>query len=1074
MLSNKWFKWRLYNKKSFLISKLLIAFLSMAFSPLQAATEGLTSEGAKETYSLSKLEEFKITGTVYDADKIPMAGVNILEKGTMNGVITDLDGHYSITVGSANAVLVFSFIGYIDENITIGNQRSVDITLIEDIQALDEVVVVGYGVQKKTDVTGAMISVDAEALNERPVSNAFEALQGRAAGVDITNSDRPGELGSITIRGVRSLTASSDPLYVVDGVPLMSESAIETLNPRDIESIDILKDASATAIYGSRGANGVIIVTTKKGKAGQYSLNYSGTVTFENIVDVNPSMNASDYITWRRWAYYNSDPENYPRGDEPNYDIDKEIFYDSYGADGGYAWANIEKGWENGTWDGSKVTSTDFTDYVTRTGVTQVHTLSASGGTDKMSTYGSFGYLDQTGTQVGQAYTRYNANLTVDITPKDWLKMGGSINASWSEQDYGMSTTGASSGSAAGSIYKAAKNIYQFAVPYDSTGERIIYPGGYQNVYTVIGEEELSTHERQMFRAIGSFHGILDFGEIFRPLEGLNYRVNFGPDFRNWREGVYIDGESVVRLGGTSYARLKNRRDFSWTLDNIITYNKEYGIHSFGLTLLQTASKWNYESSSMSAENIPKASYLWNQFSSVDITDSDYSATMSSGINDRQLTSYMARVNYTLLSKYLLTASGRYDGASQLAEGHKWAFFPSLAVGWRINQEDFLSTVNWIDQLKLRLGMGTTGNSSVSPYGTLSDLQDFYVPFGGSDNVQGYAVNEPNYTSSLNYLPNEDLSWEKTTQYNIGIDFAVFRGRIGGTIDIYRSFTNDLIMNMTIPTVTGYKYTNANVGQTSNKGIDITINTINIQAKDFQWASSINTAWQKDQIEKLAYGKNDMVDNEWFIGEALNVQYNVDADGLWQEEDAEEMAQFNENGHDFEVGMVKPIDQNGDYTIDDDDRIVLGNSNPRITFGFNNTFTYKGVELNIAMYGRFKYLYSTKGQYQGGIYNQSQLDYWTPDNTDAEYQKPIYSQSGGDAYYSLIGYKDGSYLKLRNVSLGYNLPSKITDRLKIQNLKIYAQGKNLGMIYSAISFMDMDTRTSTYNRGFTFGVDVTF
>ena len=1017
--------------------------------------------------------QLKVTGRVTSAeDEEPLPGVSILIKGQTVGTTTDIDGNYSLSVTS-DAVLQYSYIGFITKEITVNNQSKIDVQLMPDLEELEEVVVVGYGVQKKSDVTGSMVSVSSKELNVRPVTNAFEALQGNAAGVDITNSDRPGEVGSIRIRGVRSLNASSDPLYVVDGVPLMSSSAIETLNPKDIESIDVLKDASATAIYGSRGANGVIIVTTKKGKPGRFSLNYSGAFTAESIVDRNPSMNASDYITWRRWAYHNADPDNYAPGNAPTLENDEKIFNKS-SLDFGTSWNNILNGWESGSWNPSKVSSTDFTDFVSKTGLTQQHTVSASGGTEKMNVYASFGYLDQEGTQIGQAYQRYTSNLSLDISPKDWFSLGGSINGSWSDQDYGMSTTGASSGSSPNSIYGAAKSIYAYAVPYDSLGQRIIYPGSDENVYTIIGEEDYSLHQRQMFRVIGSFYGTLDIGKITNPLKGLKYRVNFGPDFRNWREGVYIDQESVVRLGGTSFARLSNQRDFSWTLDNMLTYNKTLGVHDFGFTLLQTASSWNIESNSMSGINIPKASYLWNAFGSLDITDASYSASMGSGLSERQLTSYMFRLNYSLSDKYLITTSGRWDGASQLSDGHKWAFFPSVALGWRISEEGFLSSSNKIDQLKLRLGFGTTGNSAVSPYQTLGSVTSFYVPFGGESNELAYAINEQNYNKNSIPMANKSLSWEKTTQYNLGVDFSFFNGRVSGTLDLYKSYTKDLIMSMSIPTISGYKSTYANVGETKNKGVDITVNTVNVLTKDFEWRTNINAAWQKNEIVELAYGKNDMVDNGWFIGEELYVYYGYEADGIWQANEAEEMAKFNENGYNFEAGKVKPIDQNGDYEIDDEDRVIIGNRSPHWTAGFNNTFSYKNFELTAIIYGRLGYTNSTGGHYQGGRYNQTEIDYWTPDNTDAEYQKPIYSESGGDPYYSLLGYFSGSYIKLRTVSLGYFVPQQVTRKLKLQSLKLYAQAKNIAMLYSPIDFKDMDTGSTLFNRGFVFGVDVSF
>lgn len=406
-----------------------------------------------------------VTGKIIDSTGEPVIGASVLVKGTSNGVISDIDGNFSlqgVAFPVANdAILQISFVGYKSQEISVAGKSKIDVTLVEDTEMLDEVVVVGYGVQKKSDVTGALASVSSEELNTKPVSNAFEALQGKAAGVDITSSQRPGELGDIRIRGNRSLNASNSPLYVVDGVPLNS-GGIETINPRDIESIDILKDASSTAIYGSRGANGVILITTKRGKTGALTLNYSGSVTFESLVDKSPAMSASDYITWRRWAYYNSNPSSNPMGNQPNYEKDQDYF-----SGDAAALANVNKGWVNGTWDGSKVTDTDWGGMVTQTGITHEHTLSASGGTENMQGFFSFGYLNNEGTQKGQEYERYNMAMSVDLQAKPWFKMGGSINAAWSVQDYGYSRTGQSSKSGPTDIYSAAKAIPRYTVPYD-------------------------------------------------------------------------------------------------------------------------------------------------------------------------------------------------------------------------------------------------------------------------------------------------------------------------------------------------------------------------------------------------------------------------------------------------------------------------------------------------------------------------------------------------------------------------------------------------------------------------------
>ena len=1009
-----------------------------------------------------------VTGKIIDSTGEPVIGASVLVKGTTNGVISDIDGNFSIQGVANDAVLQISFVGYKAQDISVAGKTRIDVTLVEDTEMLDEVVVVGYGVQKKSDVTGALASVSSEELNTKPVSNAFEALQGKAAGVDITSSQRPGELGDIRIRGNRSLNASNSPLYVVDGVPLNS-GGIETINPRDIESIDILKDASSTAIYGSRGANGVILITTKRGKTGALTLNYSGSVTIENLVDKSPAMSASDYITWRRWAYYNANPSTNPMGNQPDYDRDQDYF-----SGDAAALANVNKGWVNGTWDGSKVTDTDWGGMVTQTGITHEHTLSASGGTENMQGFFSFGYLNNEGTQKGQEYERYNMAMSVDLQAKPWFKMGGSINAAWSVQDYGYSRTGQSSKSGPTDIYGAAKAIPRYTVPYDENGDIILNPGGsVTNVYTVVDEWTKSNDNRQTFRALGSFYAQVDFGKIWEPLDGLSYKFAFGPDFRHYRKGIFIDSSSAVRAGGSNYASWASERHFSWTLDNMIMYNKTFGEHSIGVTLLQSASKYNMESGSMSEQNVLIPEFLWNNMGLIDITNTKYAASMGTGLSESQLASYMARVNYSFKDRYLLTVSGRYDGSSVLADGNKWDFFPSAALGWRIDQEDFMSDISWINQLKLRFGMGTTGNAAVDPYGTLGVIGAYWMPFS-TGNSMIFVTNEPYYSSSSNLMANKNLSWEKTTQFNYGIDFSFLNGRIGGAMDIYHSRTSDLLMRMTIPSLSGYPAMMANIGQTKNFGVDMTLNFVPVRTKDFEWASDLNLAYQKDEIVELSNGKVDDVSNAWFIGESISVHYGIASDGLWQESDAAEMEKFNANGHEFEPGKVKPVDQNGDYVIDDKDRVILGNKNPRWTMGWSNTFSYKGFDLSIELYGRFKYMISTGGEGQYGMYNQREIDYWTPDNTDAEWQKPIYSTAGGDEYSSLLGFKEASFIKVRNISLGYNFNKNICNKLGIGSLKIYAQGKNLGDLFSTVDFMDLDLGTTYYNRGFTFGLQVGF
>lgn len=1026
-------------------------------------------------------QNVNVSGTVLDNLDEPVTGATVIVKGTSNGVATDIDGKFSLTNVPSNATVVVSFIGYKTQEIALNGRTTLNVVLQEDNQLLEEVVVVGYGTQKKSDVTGALTHVGAEELQSRPVSNAFEAMQGKAAGVDITTNERPGTVGKIRIRGERSLKASNDPLYVVDGVPLMSGSGIETLNPRDIESIDILKDASATAIYGSRGANGVVIVTTKQGKSGQFSLNYSGSVTFQNLVDRAPAVSAADYINYRRWAAYNADPTKYADPRKPTRESDAALF--GLGDDM-VSTNNILNGWAGGTWNPDAVQEYDWTGQALRTGLVQEHTVSASGGTDKMNAFGSFGYLSNKGTQNGQRYNRYTARLGMGITPVKWMTINMSVNASREFQDYGMSSSYApSSTNSKSQIYELYKSAYRFAQPYDEAGNRIKYPGGDNQSYNPINEWEHNISQRETYRVLGSFSAQLHLGEIWAPLKGLDYKIAFGPDYRNYRKGDYIDTKSAYRWinDGTNEARWENRRDFSWTLDNMITYNRTFNnVHSVGVTLLQTASAWNYETGNMKLNRIEADSWKWNAMGTLDVTNKDNGASMSTGLTERQLESYMMRVNYGFDDKYLLTASARWDGASQLSKGRKWAFFPSMSLGWRIQQEEFLNDIQWLSNLKIRAGVGVTGNSAIDPYATLGMIQSVFVPTPGSDDTKAYVMNDPAAVKKMLVMANTEVGWEKTTQWNVGVDYGFLNNRINGSLEVYFSKTNDLLLNMGIPTVTGYNETIANIGKTSNKGVEFSINAIPVQTRDFDWTTSLNVAWQKDRIDELANGKEDDRANKWFIGEQIGVWYDYKTDGLWQDTEADraEMEKWAANGEKFAPGMVKPVDQNGDYKMNDEDRVIVGYKRPSVTAGWSNTFTYKGIDLSFQVYGRFGYMVHNPEYLFGyGQLTERAADFWTPENTGAEFQRPYLTsvQTGNvDNYASMNGYKKANFIRMRNISVGYNFPRHLLEKATIKNLKVYAQVINPFDIYQSVNGIDLDTGLSYYNRSWVVGLEIGF
>lgn len=1007
---------------------------------------------------------FKVSGKVSDETGKPVQGATVQVKGTTVATATGADGTYSLMAPSGTSKLVITFIGYVEREVDINNKSEVNISIESSTSALQDVVVIGYTAIRRKDVTGSVAGIDAKEINSRPVENAFQAMQGKVPGVDIGSNERPGTIGSINIRGVRSLTASNTPLFVVDNIP-MTTGGIEFINPSDIETIDVLKDASATAIYGSRGANGVVIVTTKQGKVGKTQVNLFNSVTFETIRDFAPVMDAAEYLDFRRWAVYYSNPAVRPRGDAPTIANDRDIFLATSDPS---AWKNIAKGWASGTWDGSKVDNTDWTDMVSQTGLTTNNTISVSGGTKNIKAYGSFGFLNNKGTSIGQKYTRYSTRAGIDIQATDWFSMGANVLVSYGMQQFGQSQLiiGSFVGTPQSSIYGSARAVFKWAVPFDSAGNRIIYPGGDVAFKTVVDEYKYTEDLRTTLRAFGSFYGQLDFGKIHNALKGLKYRFNFGPDLSSYTNGVYIDGNSAAS-SGINGASLQESKTYSWTLDNLVYYDKQINKHNFGLTLLQSATKYVADPvNRVVGTGIPFASQKWFALNNGVLPATNLTITQVSDLIKRQLISYMARLNYGFDDKYLLTVSVRSDGASQLAEGNKFDLFPSAAVAWRMNRESFMQNIGWVNELKLRVGVGVTGNSAIDAYKTKGRTSPYFYPIGGTVNAASLPVVE---------FANTDLRWEKTTQYNVGVDFSFFKRKVFGVIDVYTSKTKDLLMARNIPSVTGYTTTYQNVGETANHGIDIKLTTINVSNKDFQWSTNFTAAYQKDKIVNLSNGKQDDINNNWFIGKPNGVIYGFASDGMWQYSDTALLKKYGQNGNTFTPGQVRPIDQNNDNKIDaNNDRVIIGHTRPRWIVGMTNYLDYKGFELQFFIYGRLGYYFNTGGEAQTARGNQRRIDYWTENNQDAEYQKPFYSVGSGDNYSGSLGYQKASFLKIRNVSLAYNLPAKTLASMHMSSLKIYIQATNPGMLFSQIKFMDMDVASFIANRGLTFGINAGF
>ncbi|WP_435132159.1 SusC/RagA family TonB-linked outer membrane protein [Formosa sp. A9] len=1009
-----------------------------------------------------------IQGTIIDDSGMPIPGVNVLLKGTTNGTVSDFDGNYEISA-LAGETLVFSYVGFQTIEKTVGTSNSIDVILQTDTAVLDEVLVVGYGTQKKSDVTGAISSVSAEELVIQPTTNALQGVQGKAAGVDITTNARPGEVGSIRIRGNRSISGGNGPLYVVDGVPLQT-GGLEMLNTNDIASIEVLKDASATAIYGSRGSNGVVLVTTKRGSGGKMQINFETSVAFEEIYDKADYFNGGEYAKYRRDALRTAGLYNDANGNVMNYaDPVKDFQY--FGQDAA-AWESIAAGYSwidkdnlvaeigsdgNPVYNANDVRTTDWADYVTQTGMTEQYNLSASGGTEKLKTFISGGYLHQTGAVKGQEYTKYTGLVSAELKATDWFTMGGTLNTLYSVQDYGY-VEGGSRG--AGNLYAKARGQLPYAVPYDADGNFIFNPGADTNIVNPIRDYDEVINERTNLRVFGSF-----FAD-FRITEGLHFKSIFGPDIRTYRNGQFQTAESSLRGGGapssTNYARSDEGRNLSWTLENLLTYDKTFNEnHRLGVTLLQSSSAIQNESSSMTATDLPYDSQLWYNLGSTNRGALD---GWGSGYNKQTLLSYMARVNYAFKDKYIVTVTGRSDGSSVLSQGHKWDFFPSLALKWKLDQEIFLRDVSWISQLALRGGYGTVGNQAVDPYGTSGALQSSAYVFG-SDPAKGYITGDPKASEdNRGSIPNRTLGWEKTSSFNLGLDFGFFNNRLTGSIDYYSADTEDILLDKRPNSVTGYGNITVNAGETRNSGIEIALSSINVDSKDFTWSTDFTFTKNKEEIVSLVTGEDDLV-NRWFIGEPISVYYDYEKVGIWQLDDAEEMALYNANGHDYKAGDIKVRDLNGDNKIDaNEDQKIIGQANPKWIAGLQNTFNYKNFELYVFLFSRWGHTVTGGAVDMQGRYASRKVDYWRPDNPTNEYPIADFNNGGQPVHYSAMNYQDGSFVKLRNLSLGYYMPDQVLDDLGMTKFKIYAQANN-PWLYSKTDFIDSDGAPTSFVLG---------
>lgn len=983
--------------------------------------------------------QIRVSGTVLDETGQGLPGASVKQKWTSKGTVTDVNGAFALDVTDEKAVLTVSFIGYGTLEVPVGNQRVFSLKLAESSNEMDEVVVIGYGSKRKGDVTSALINVGEKEITSRPVQNVVQALQGKAAGVDIVTNLRPGEIASVTIRGQRSITAKNEPIYVVDGA--VFSGTLNDISPNDIEAVVVLKDASATAIYGSRGANGVVMITTKKGKKGKVDINYDGSVSFDNINSLTEYATAGEALERYRQGYINASAYKDGAGTyytAPNLAADLSMFGNNDAA----VIAAINAGWAGGTYKASNVPTTDWVDLLTRTGITQNHHVSLSGGTETSKVYLSYSNHNNLGTQLNQGYKRNTFKVNGEVTPRKWITAGLSLNVSHGIQDYGTINR---SGSATGAkdLYGMALSQIIMAKPYDENGDFIKYPGG--NSTMPLYNPMIDIDESADQRTSTNIQTLL-FGEIrFAPW--LSFRTNYSVFLNNQANGSWQSSQSTLRRYSTTFAGAAasyNTDNYkSWLVENILNFNKTFAdIHTVGATFVQSMEKSVRVASNMSAEKILTDASKWYDLSSNATGSPNGYGTSYVG---KQFLSYTGRLNYTLLDRYILTGSVRFDGASVLSVGNKWASFPSVSAAWKIQEESFMSELTWVNELKLRAGYGQAGTANVDPYTSTGPLSVYDYVFGTSPAV-----------SFLPYLmSNPTLTWERAAQSNIALDFGFLNNRIVGSIDLYQTNTTGLLLERILPPIIGYPLILDNIGKTKNQGVEVTVSTRNIVNRDFTWSTDLSFAHNEDEIVELVNGKEDMKGNGWYIGYPQVVFRNYKVDGLWQDtpEDQAEIAKWATNGYKFAPGQYKPVEQGTpNYKLDDDDKVILGSAQPDFTAGMTNTFTYKGFELSCFIYARVGQEYfsslqpggSTGGQYIGYVRKADLNEFWSPTNTKAEWpgltSNPT-AVSTADVNRAMY-INDGSFVTVRNISLGYTFPEKLLKPLDINRLQLYTQVLN--------------------------------
>lgn len=952
----------------------------------------LTPSLRVDAQAVTQVQQKSVKGNITDHNGDPVIGATIYIKGTNNGTISDIDGNFLI-IADVPGVLVISYIGFETQEIKFNPGETVNVFLREDDISHDEVVVVGYGVQKKSDVTGSVASVEEERLSRIPVANAMQAVQGVAAGVNVSQgSSIPGDSPVTLVRGRNSINAGTGPYVVVDGIPISkSGGSLNDINPSDIESIEILKDASATAIYGTNGANGVILITTKKGKEGKPKIAYNG---YFGVEDFAKKLEFCDgeQMTQRYRDYVAQNPgETMINSFVKN---EAEINNQAFG---------IETDWIYGE--------------ASRTGIIQNHNVVISGGTENHHYYISGDYMDQKGILKGYNYKRISIRTNIDADVTNYLKIGTNSYIVSHNKDGGRVN------------FLMAEAMSPYGKLLESDGSYCIYPMESEQLFFNPMRDVNQDHERRSWNVNLNGFADLDFGKIIHAFDGLHYKFNFGFTYLPEREAYFNGKEQNNNDGGYGY--IYNAETQSFTAENIISYNKDFReVNHLDITLLYASGGRKYHNNSSGGSKFVNEELLWHNLGGAQTQTSD-------SYSDKYNTvSQMGRINYSYASRYLFTFTVRRDGSSVFGPDNKYGVFPSVALGWNISNESFMNSVsNTFSNLKLRVSYGIAGNEAISVYETIGKMNDGLLAMDGKSISAIWTKSE---------LGNSGLSWETTKTFNVGLDFGFIRNRFSGNIDVYSANTTNLLLRRNLPRASGYESVMTNMGETKNTGVELTLCTHNIVKKKFEWKSDFVFSYNKNEIVDLYGDGKDDIGNRWFIGQPIGVIYDYEMEGIWQEDEIQRGEHLT---HDptANPGDVKLRDIDGDGSITPDaDKTIQGQTSPKWTAGLTNTLTYKGFTLSIFIstvqgIKRNNSLLATAGDEMGRRNFTTEIGYWTPENRSNEYR----SLSKTSNHWNYGFPCDASFTRIKDVTLSYTFSEKAVEKMHIGSLVLYVTGRNL-------------------------------